>query len=220
MIFLAIIGSLIATLTLPGSIELLLLTLAGLLPARKRSGGTSGPMRFAIVVPAHNEELNIARCVQSLYACDRAGVDLTVVVIADNCEDRTAELATQAGTRTLVRHNLKKRGKGYALYFAFETLLPETWHAFIVVDADSEVSPQLIRCMATAFRSGAQAAQCRYIVRNSAESVRTRLMNVALYGFNVLRPRGRDRLGLSVGIYGNGFGLTAETLRAVPYTAA
>jgi cellulose synthase/poly-beta-1,6-N-acetylglucosamine synthase-like glycosyltransferase len=45
-------------------------------------------------------------------------------------------------------------------------------------------------------------------------------MNVALFGFNVLRPRGRDRLGLSCGIYGNGFALAADTLRSVPYTAA
>ena len=36
---------------------------------------------------------------------------------------------------------------------------------------------------------------------------------------NVLRPRGRDRLGLSCGIFGNGFALSAATLRAVPYTA-
>jgi cellulose synthase/poly-beta-1,6-N-acetylglucosamine synthase-like glycosyltransferase len=43
------------------------------------------------------------------------------------------------------------------------------------------------------------------------------LMNVALLAFNVLRPRGRERLGLSVGILGNGFALTSDTLRAVPH---
>ncbi len=36
---------------------------------------------------------------------------------------------------------------------------------------------------------------------------------------NVLRPRGRCRLGLSCGIFGNGFALSAETLRRVPYIA-
>ncbi len=43
--------------------------------------------------------------------------------------------------------------------------------------------------------------------------------HAALLAFNVLRPRGRDRLGLSCGILGNGFALTRETLLAVPYTA-
>jgi hypothetical protein len=36
---------------------------------------------------------------------------------------------------------------------------------------------------------------------------------------NVLRPRGRSRLGLSCGIFGNGFALSARTLHRVPYTA-
>ena len=92
--------------------------------------------------------------------------------------------------------------------------------AFVVVDADSEVSSNFLTAIAVRFEGGADAAQCRYIVRNSGDSIRTRLMNVALFGFNVLRPRGRDRLGLSAGIYGNGFALSAATLRAVPYTAA
>jgi cellulose synthase/poly-beta-1,6-N-acetylglucosamine synthase-like glycosyltransferase len=42
-------------------------------------------------------------------------------------------------------------------------------------------------------------------------------MNVALMAFNVLRPRGRERLGLSAGIFGNGFALTRATIQAVPY---
>jgi cellulose synthase/poly-beta-1,6-N-acetylglucosamine synthase-like glycosyltransferase len=35
---------------------------------------------------------------------------------------------------------------------------------------------------------------------------------------NVLRPLGRHRLGLSCGIFGNGFALSAATLARVPYT--
>ena len=47
-------------------------------------------------------------------------------------------------------------------------------------------------------------------------------MNVAFMAFNVLRASGRERLGLSVGISGNGFGLSRATLEAVPiqYTFA
>jgi cellulose synthase/poly-beta-1,6-N-acetylglucosamine synthase-like glycosyltransferase len=44
-------------------------------------------------------------------------------------------------------------------------------------------------------------------------------MNIALMAFNVLRPRGRDRLGLSAGILGNGFALSRKTLERVPYHA-
>jgi cellulose synthase/poly-beta-1,6-N-acetylglucosamine synthase-like glycosyltransferase len=220
VIFLVIAGVVLALLALPGTLELLMLTVAGLLPARRYEPRISGILRLAVVVPAHNEELNIARCVSSLYACSRTGVELDVFVIADNCTDVTAEVAAQAGANALVRQNAELRGKGFALEFAFRTLLPKGYKAFVVVDADSEVSSNFIERMASAFRAGADAAQCRYMVRNACESVRARLMNVALYGFNVLRPRGRDRLGLSSGIYGNGFALSADTLTEVPYTAA
>lgn len=220
MIVISLLGSLFALLSLPGSAELLMLTLAGMLPARRRAVAATERFALAVVVPSHNEERNIARCVASLFAAARPELDLTIAVIADNCTDCTAQRAREAGARVLERHNDRERGKGYALDFAFQQLITENHQAFLVIDADSEVSLNLLAAMADAFRAGVDAAQCRYIVRNSADSVRTRLMNVALYAFNVLRPRGRERLGLSAGIYGNGFALSADTLRAVPYTAA
>jgi glycosyltransferase involved in cell wall biosynthesis len=44
------------------------------------------------VIPAHNERLNIARCVRASPHPGRP-VDAEIVVIADNCDDDTAELA-------------------------------------------------------------------------------------------------------------------------------
>ena len=55
-------------------------------------------------------------------------------------------------------------------------------------------------------------------VLNPDDSIRTRLMNIALMAFHVLRPRGRERWNLSVGLFGNGFGLTRNSLQKVPFT--
>jgi cellulose synthase/poly-beta-1,6-N-acetylglucosamine synthase-like glycosyltransferase len=217
--FLIVPGSLIALLTLPGTIELLLLSVAGWMPRRRSAPPATARYRLGIVVPSHNEELNIAGCLKSLLAADRNNIDLTVAVIADNCTDRTAEVAAAAGARVLVRNNKEKRGKGFALDHAFNILMPEGFDGFAVIDADSAVSPNLLTATVAELSAGADATQCRYIVRNSGDSVRTRLLSLALLAFNVLRPRGRDRLGLSCGIYGNGFALAAATLREVPYTA-
>ena len=218
---LIVAGSCFALITLPGTLELLVLSVAGVLPRRSRPRVRSAKdYKLTVVVPAHNEERHIARCVHSLYAADRSAIDLSVVVVADNCDDRTADEARGAGAQVLVRTNEEERGKGYALDVAFRTLAAGGQDAFAVVDADSEVAPNFLIEIASILLSGASAAQCRYLVRNPGESTRTRLMKVAGAAFNVLRPRGRDRCGLSAGIYGNGFALTAETLRAVPYTAS
>ncbi|MCL5746165.1 MAG: glycosyltransferase family 2 protein [Acidobacteria bacterium] len=218
--FIAIAGTAAAIFTLPGSLELLALTAGAILPARRRRKQhprSEALARIAVVVPAHDEETCIERCVTSIRGAADAGT--AIVVVADNCADRTGELAERAGARVLVRRDPGRRGKGYALDFAFRQLLAEDFDAFIVIDADSVAESNLIAEFRRLFQAGAGAVQCRYLVSNAGESIRTRLMQLALLGFNVLRPKGRDRWGFSAGILGNGFGLTRETLLSVPYEA-
>jgi cellulose synthase/poly-beta-1,6-N-acetylglucosamine synthase-like glycosyltransferase len=200
--------------SLPGTLELLLLTAAATLrPRRPAPGGTT--LKLAVVVPAHNEVNGIGACVRSLLACRPDAL----VVVADNCSDSTATVAAAAGARVLTRFDEVRRGKGYALDFAFQTLLPEGYDCFLVVDADTIAAPNLVSEFRSWFAAGADAVQCRYVVRNAADSIRTRLMNAALLAFNVLRPRGRANLSLSAGILGNGFAVSRRVLEAVPYSA-
>jgi cellulose synthase/poly-beta-1,6-N-acetylglucosamine synthase-like glycosyltransferase len=221
LILVSAVGLIAALATLPGTIELAMLTVGGAFSARPtKRRARKDNFRLAVVVPAHNEEHQITRCVQSLLAADRTGVDLSIAVIADNCTDQTAATARHAGARVLERTNADLRGKGYALDYAFTLLQPEGYQAFMVVDADSVIGANALTETVETILAGADAVQCRYLVSNPGDSARTKLMNVALMAFNVLRPRGRDRLGLSVGIYGNGFALSSETLKRVPYEAS
>jgi hypothetical protein len=213
------IGIVLALVALPLLAELLVLTTASLLPrarARKQAG-TAEDFPLTIVVPAHNEEALIGRCVQSLASSADAYVEL--VVIAHNCTDATAAEAEAAGARVLVLNDPDRKGKGCALSYGFADALAGPSQAVLVVDADSVVSPNLIEAVRQRFLTGAQAVQCRYEVYNSEESSRTRLMTLAFQGFNVVRPRGRERLGLSAGILGNGFALHREVLTRIPYGA-
>ncbi|HNB69846.1 MAG TPA: glycosyltransferase family 2 protein [Acidobacteriota bacterium] len=225
MMFFTLAGILILIVTLPGTIELLLLTVGAIVgkftTARypNQETPTTSLLKLGVVIPAHNEAGGIAACVKSVLACQAAGVDLQVVVIADNCTDMTAQLAKEAGARVIVRMDQANRGKGFALDVAFGRLLREGIEAFVVIDADTEVEPNFITEMAHAFQQGADAVQCRYLVNNAQFTFRTRLMNVALLAFNVLRPLGRNAIGCSAGIFGNGFGLSATTLCEVPYSA-
>lgn len=210
---------LLLLLALPGTVELLLLTVGGLLPARGPRPGARFGGRLAVVVPAHDEAEGIAACVASVRSAAAALTGVEVVVVADNCSDDTAARADAAGARVLERVDPVRRGKGYALSFAFDTLLGEGVDAVVVVDADSLVAPGALVELSAWLADGAAAVQARYGVANPGAGLRPRLMGVALMAFNVLRPRGRARWGLSAGILGNGFALTAATLRAVPYDA-
>ena len=214
-IALTVIGLVLMVATLPLVVELLVLSLAALFAPRK--GLTSdGDFALAVIVPAHNEQQLIATCVRSLLGSSTAAT--TVYVIAHNCVDETAVRATEAGAKVLVLND-QTGGKGVALDHGFAHALGAGAQGVLVIDADSIVGDNLTRTVAARMAAGAAALQCRYQVSNAGESTRTRLAELAFLGMNVLRPRGRDRLGLSCGIFGNGFALSAATLRAVPYTA-
>lgn len=215
-----LLGTLLILATLPGTLELVFLTLSGALPRRLGLGTSEQrPLRLCVVVPAHNEETGIGDCVASLYGCDAGIHSVSVVVVADNCSDSTAERARYAGARVLERHNPALRGKGYALDHAFSILLREDFDAFLIVDADTAVEGNFILATANVFGQGAEALQCRYLAGNPGESIRARLMHVAWLAFNILRLRGREYWGLSVGILGNGFGLSRSTLEKIPFDA-
>jgi 1,2-diacylglycerol 3-beta-glucosyltransferase len=175
-------------------------------------------VRFAIVVPAHNEQDGIASTVENLLSIEYPKERFFVVVVADNCSDETAARAERSGARVFVRHDEKLRGKGYALAHAFERLAEEV-DAIVVVDADTVVSPNLLAAFAARIEAGAMAVQADYAVRNPNAAWRTRLMAVAFGAFHVLRSLARERLELSAGLRGNGMCFTSRLLEQVPHDA-
>ncbi|HCF58181.1 MAG TPA: glycosyl transferase family 2, partial [Myxococcales bacterium] len=144
------------------------LGLLALLSARVSPPPAVAPTaRFDFLVPAHDEEGGIARTVRSLLAVDYPAELRRVVVVADNCSDRTAERARQAGARVIERRDPERRGKGHALALAFEHSLQEGFaDAVVVVDADTVVAPNLPRAFAAHLAAGAQAMQAEYGVLN------------------------------------------------------
>ena len=200
------------------STYLLVLTIlsARAAPVRPRSR----TLRFDVIVPAHNEAAVIERTVSSLRKIDWPADRFRVLVVADNCTDTTAVLARAAGAAVLERHDPTLRGKGYALAFAFQSSRDQGWaDAVAVIDADAEVSSNLLEAFAGHIEKGVQAVQVHYGILNPMASWRTRLITIAKAAFHIVRSRARERLSLSCGIRGNGWCVTHELLNRVPYHA-
>ncbi len=177
--------------------------------------------KFAVVIPAHNEEGVIAETIRSIQEVDYPGALYDIVVIADNCTDRTAELARALGARVLERNSSDLRGKGYALRWCFDLILrdPSGYEGVAVVDADSNLSKNFLNVVNAYIGSGALAVQTSDMVkpREGAWSSESTRMGFTLY--NYVRPLGRKVLGCSAGLRGNGMCFAAETLRRVPWDA-
>ena len=91
-------------------------------PSRACPRARFGSDALLFLVPAHDEELLIGRCVGSLKAMDFPAERREIVVIADNCSDRTAALAAAQGARVLERSSARERGKGHAIGWALDRL--------------------------------------------------------------------------------------------------
>lgn len=176
---------------------------------------------FVLLIPAHNEEMVLAPMLDSIERLDYPSSARTVVVIADNCSDCTADIARARGALVLERFDTTLIGKGYALEWALKELERRglnTFEAVVILDADTKPSANLLSEFEACLARGEQAMQARYEVLNADETWRTRLMSCALALVHVARPLGRERLHLSDGLKGNGMCFAAAVVQAVPWS--
>lgn len=161
-------------------------------------------LQMVVVVPAHNEQASIGNTVDALVR-SAASAGCRVVVVADNCHDRTAEVAREHGATVIERSDHTLRGKPFALRFAMDYLrsLPEHAHVVAVVDADTEVSADFVPIMAARVHSGALAVQAHYRACRATTDLGG-LRGMAFSLVHWARPLGASRLGLGVGLKGNG----------------
>ena len=188
--------------------SLLLLTLA----AGKRiltsatADSVNTPVRVAILVPAHNESVNILPTLHCLQA--QLGPNDRLLVIADNCQDDTASVARACGAEVLERQHASLRGKGYALAFGVDALREDAPDVVVVVDADCRVSVGGIQAIA----QRCEQTQCPVqmldlMVAPPGAGLRTRMLEFAWLVKNQVRPLGSFRLGRACHLMGTGMAL-------------
>lgn len=123
--------------------------LATLRESRKQQAIT-GPVRITILVPAHNEEPSLPVTLGALREQTRPPD--RVIVVADNCTDRTVDIALEMGFEAMESvDNVHK--KGGALNQALNNLLPQTDanDLVMIMDADTSLSPQFLEVAAQRF---------------------------------------------------------------------
>ena len=198
------LGLFASVLLLPTLSDLLsLLRLATGRRPRTPPPGASTP-RFLFLVPAHDEELLLPACLESLkrgaYPPDR----VSIVVIADNCRDRTAEIARAAGVRCLERNAPTDPGKPRAIAWALSQLEASAYDGVVIVDADTEVDRDFAAQLARAAPIAGKALQPYNGVSNRTENALTR-MGAVLSQVNhglayVLKTRAGVNVPLSAGM--------------------
>ena len=177
---------------------------------------TTQNRRYAILIAARNEEAVLPHLLDAIRAQDYPQDLITTYVVADNCTDRTAEVARAGGAQVFCRSNKIQIGKGYALNFLLEQIDGNdglhNYDAFLIFDADNLLQPDYVRQINRLCANGFDAF-CGY--RNSKNFGSNWISRG--YGLWYLHDschlnQSRMLLGTTCAVNGTGFGFTRQLL--------
>lgn len=205
-----------AGLLLIPSLVLFLECLCAAIPPMPRPIEVARRPSRAIVIPAHDEELTITPTIRSVMEqCE--GND-RVIVVADNCSDRTAAICRDLGVEVVERNDTSRRGKGFALAAGVDSLSSAPPDVVVFFDADVLLAPRCIDCLAISAAVTERPSQAIYLLEAPAEnpSLRDSISSLAFAVKNKIRPLGLSRLGLPVQLTGAGMAFPWRLLQQLP----
>jgi cellulose synthase/poly-beta-1,6-N-acetylglucosamine synthase-like glycosyltransferase len=180
--------------------------------------------RFLILVPAHNEEKVIGHLVENLMKLDYPRQLYKVCVIADNCTDKTADIARNLGVEVFEHTSLsgEKKGKPYAIKYALEKFgdrLVCDFDAVAFFDADNLVSLNYLSEMNNHLLKGEKLVQCYLDTKNPNDNFITLGYASSFFFMNRSWQLAKYRLGLGNTIGGTGFCVDTQVIKKVGWTA-
>ncbi len=104
---------------------------------------------ISVIIPAHNEEKYIARCIRSIKKAESEFKgNVEIIVVCNRCTDRTAEIAESLGARVLTNEDrciAKVRNTGIAA---------AKGRIIVTIDADNRMTPGTLSEVYALIRSG------------------------------------------------------------------
>jgi cellulose synthase/poly-beta-1,6-N-acetylglucosamine synthase-like glycosyltransferase len=170
--------------------------------------------RIAVLVPAHNEGAGLIPTLEDIKAQLAPGDRL--LVVADNCSDDTAAVAARSGAEVVVRSDLERIGKGYALDHGLRHMNGEPPAVVVIIDADCRLEEGALEHLARTSAATGRPAQALYLMLAPVPSAINH--QVAAFAWRVknwVRPLGLHALGLPCQLMGTGMAFPWEAIRAV-----
>nr|WP_245331414.1 glycosyltransferase family 2 protein [Clostridium algifaecis] len=202
------------------SIYYLLISFFGLW--RKKDNKVVNEKRsFALIVAAHNEEIVIGDIVESLKSIEYPKELYDIFVVADNCNDKTAEMAKDKGAIVYERFNKDKRGKGYALEWMFSKLfkMNKKYSAVAIFDADNLVHKDFLKEMNKKLCEGYKVVQGYLDSKNPEDTWITGSYSIGFWTNNRMFQLGKSNIGLSTQLGGTGFCIETNILKKLGWGA-
>jgi cellulose synthase/poly-beta-1,6-N-acetylglucosamine synthase-like glycosyltransferase len=183
---------------------------------RHSAASESARPRIAVIVPAHDEQACIAATLRNIQAQLKPGDQL--LVVADNCKDKTAAIAQELHATVLERRDEYRRGKGFALAFGLEKLSADPPPAVLFFDADCHLGPGTVDLLAREVHTSQCPVQALYLCEPTAGGgAQQRISSLAFRFKNLVRTAGMTQLGGGCHLTGSGMALPWKLVDKVPW---
>ncbi len=170
--------------------------------------------RLAVMIPAHDEGMNLLPTIVDAKRQLLPGD--TLLIIADNCTDDTANIALSQGTDVIERHDPARRGKGYALDFGLQHLQSAPPKIVVMIDADCRLANNAIQELVKTCIETRRPVQALYLMTAPAELPDDyRVPEFAWRVKNWLRPFGLSALRLPCQLMGTGMAFPWDVVRGI-----
>ena len=181
---------------------------------KDRQPSPPGPRsrRLRIVIPAHDEEAVIGGILEDLEKSQHR--EKQVWILADRCQDSTAEVARAAGVRVAERSE-GAVGKGAAIAWYLSSHPLDEGETLVVFDADNRVPSDTLTRIADELDAGHDVVQCYLDVANPYNTLVTEASALSYWAGNRMVQLARSNLGWSADLGGTGMALTSEALASV-----
>lgn len=156
-----------------------------------------------ILIPAHNEEKVIIKCLNSLLP--QLNDKNEIIVIADNCTDHTAQMARKKGLIVIERKNNEERGKGYAIDYGLKYLAKNPPEIVVILDGDCILEPKSLNSLILSSYVQQKPVQATYLMETKGNySVKDRISAFAILVKNFVRSYGLKKLNSPCLLNGSG----------------
>ncbi|AUT02012.1 glycosyl transferase [Nostoc sp. CENA543] len=197
------------------SLILFLECFAALLPSDIPKHVNDGqPKKVAVLIPAHNEEQVISSTLLEIKS--QLTNQHQLVVVADNCSDKTAAIAREIGAKVIEREDPICRGKGYALDYGLRLIESEPPDIVVFCDADCKVEPGAIDKLVQYAIATNRPVQATYLMEKSCDASPKESVSVFAFKLkNLVRLRGLAKLGIPCLLTGTGMAFPWSVIKSV-----
>ena len=172
--------------------------------------------KYAVMICARNEENVIGNLVDSLKFQDYPAELLDIYVLANNCDDFTAQVAASHGAEVFIRNDKTRVGKGFALNYLYAKIILKKgneYDGFFIFDADNLLPADYVSKMNASFKGGNSVLTGIRNSKNFGDNWITAGYSIGWLFQTGLLNEGRKVLGIPCFVNGTGFLIGADVLR-------